>query len=51
MAVMAGAIDAPTGLHSKEHIWVDFKSDYYDIDDGLPCFGRDHPDLWEDDGE
>lgn len=49
MAVMAGAIDAPTGLHSKEHIWVDFKSDYYTIDDGLPQFEQNHPDLWEDD--
>ena len=49
MAVMAGAIDDPTGLHSKEHIWVGNKSDYYTLDDVLPQFERDHPDLWEDD--
>ena len=49
MGVMAGAIDAPTGLDSREHIWVEFKSDYYSIDDGLPQFAREHPELWEED--
>ena len=48
MAVMAGAIDAPTGLTSREHIHVDDKSDYYELSDGLPQFPQDHPDLWED---
>ena len=48
MAVMAGAIDAPTGLVSREHIHVDDASDYYEITDGLPQFGQDHAGLWED---
>ncbi len=48
MAVMAGAIDTPTGLTSREHIHVDDKSDYYELSDGLPQFPQDHPDLWED---
>ncbi len=47
MAIMAGTLDAPTGLASREHIWVDFASDYYEIADGLPQFPRDHADLWE----
>ena len=48
MAIMAGALDAPTGLTSREHIHVDDKSDYYELTDGLPQFPQDHPDLWED---
>ena len=48
MAVMAGAIDTPTGLTSREHIHVADKSDYYELSDGLPQFPQDHPDLWED---
>ncbi len=51
MAVMAGAIDAPTGLTSREHIYVEDASDYYDITDGLAQFEQDHPDLWEEEGE
>jgi hypothetical protein len=46
-AIMAGAIDAPTGLSSREHIYVDDASDYYEISDGLPQFPQDHDDLWE----
>ena len=45
---MAGTIDVPTGLGSREHIYVDSASDYYDLRDGLPQFPGDHPDLWED---
>jgi hypothetical protein len=48
LAVMAGALDAPTGLSSREHIYVDDASDYYEINDGLPQFGQDHAGLWED---
>ena len=47
MAVMAGTIDAPTGLTSREHIYTDDASDYYELTDGLPQFGQDHADLWE----
>ncbi|MDH5344720.1 MAG: GFA family protein [Gammaproteobacteria bacterium] len=48
MAVMAGAIDAPTGLTAKEHIYVADASDYYAIGDGLPQFEQNHPELWDD---
>ena len=40
-------IDAPTGLTSREHIYVDDASDYYELGDGLPQFPGDHEDLWE----
>jgi hypothetical protein len=34
----------PTGLALASHIFVDDKSDYYEIDDGLPQFeGYDRP--------
>lgn len=48
VGIMAGALDAPTGLTSREHIHVEDASDYYELTDGLPQFPQDHPDLWED---
>lgn len=36
ISIMAGTIDAPTGLKAKKHIFVADASDYYTIDDGLP---------------
>lgn len=36
IAVSLGAIDAPTDIRLKEHIFVADKGDYYDIADGLP---------------
>ena len=36
VSVMAGTLDAPTGLRTVEHIYVGSKSDYYEITDGLP---------------
>ncbi len=39
IAIAAGAIDAPTGLALKEHIFVADKGDYYTITDGLPQKG------------
>ena len=36
IAIMAGALDPPTGLEVDHHIFVDDKSDYYAIADGLP---------------
>ena len=50
MAIMAGTLDAPTGLSSREHIHVDDASDYYTITDGLPQHPQFHDALWEDDG-
>ncbi len=36
IAIAAGAISAPTGLHIGEHIFVADKGDYYELRDGLP---------------
>ena len=36
ISVMAGTLDAPTGLRAVAHIFVDAKPDYYTIADGLP---------------
>jgi hypothetical protein len=35
MAICAGTVDAPTGLHEKAHIYVASKGDYYAIADDL----------------
>ena len=34
--VTAGTLDPPTGLKLSAHIFVSSKSDYYELDDGLP---------------
>lgn len=36
ISIMAGTLDAPTGLNAVEHIFVADASDYYTIADGLP---------------
>jgi hypothetical protein len=38
ISVMAGTLDAPTGLKAVEHIYVADASDYYTITDGLPQY-------------
>lgn len=38
MSIMAGAFDKPTGLSIGYHIYCDDKGDFYDIDDGRPCY-------------
>ncbi len=44
MGIFLGSLDTPTGLRLASHIFVDDKSDYYEIDDGLPQFeGYDRP--------
>ena len=35
-----GALDQPTGLALRRHIFVEDKGDYYDISDGLPQLDR-----------
>jgi hypothetical protein len=37
ISITAGTLDAPTGLVMAKHIFVNDKSDYYDLSDGLPC--------------
>ena len=48
MSIMAGTLDAPTGLNTREHIHVEDAGDYYSIADGLPQYPGEHDDLWED---
>jgi len=50
MAIMAGTLDLPTGLVSREHIHVADASDYYALTDRLPQFPQFHDNLWEDGG-
>ena len=35
ISIMAGTLDAPTGLRTIEHIFVGGKSDYYELSDGV----------------
>jgi hypothetical protein len=39
ISIFAGTLDAPTGLKLARHIFVQDKSDYYDITDDLPQSG------------
>ena len=45
MSIMAGTLDQSAGIEAAEHIYVEFKADYYDLTDGLPQSQR-----WFDDG-
>ena len=36
VSIMAGTLDVPTGLRLAQHIFVADKSDYYEINDGVP---------------
>jgi len=36
VSILAGSLDAPTGLRAAAHIFVGDKGDYYGLDDGLP---------------
>ena len=36
IAIAAGSIDMPTGMHMGKHIFVKDKGDYYDIADDVP---------------
>ncbi|MEM8812887.1 MAG: GFA family protein [Pseudomonadota bacterium] len=38
ISINAGSLNAPTGLKLTHHIFVADKGDYYEINDGLPCY-------------
>ena len=38
VGINAGSLDAPTGLKTTKHIFVEDKGDYYEIADDLPKF-------------
>lgn len=37
MSFAMGAIDSPSGLRLGRHIFTEWKGDYYEIADGVPC--------------
>ena len=39
-SILAGCLDAPSGLKSVAHIFVADKGDYYTLEDGLPQHAR-----------
>ncbi len=45
LSILAGSLDAPTGLALVGHIYCADKGDYYDIADGLPQAAERDPDL------
>ena len=36
VSIMAGTLDETDGMGATGHIYVEFKADYYDLNDGLP---------------
>lgn len=47
ISIMAGTLDAPTGLHLTGHLFMASKSDYYEVVDGTPrhAQGYDSPEV------
>lgn len=45
LSVFAGALDQPTGLHLKGHIYCAEKGDWYDLSDELPKADGADPEL------
>ena len=43
ISIAAGSLDPPTGLAVAKHIFVDDKSDYYEIAAEAPCYSQDTP--------
>jgi hypothetical protein len=41
IGIAAGCLEVPTGLAGACHWWVSEASDYYTINDGLPCLDRE----------
>jgi len=50
-SIWAGSLDRPTGLQAARHIYVHMKSDYYEIDDGLPQFEEAYESYFADDSQ
>lgn len=47
-SIWAGSIDRPTGLKAEKHIYMHMKSDYYEINDGLPQFAEEGKTYFKD---
>ena len=45
ISIMAGAFDTPSRLVPGYHIFCEDKGDYYQINDGLPQYGKSSPTL------
>ena len=48
---LGGINDRPTGLEASRHIYVHMKSDYYEINDGLPQFSEEYTSYFAEDFE
>ncbi len=48
VAVMAGALESPTGIGDSKHIFVDDAGDYYRLYDDLPKRPQGDTDVWAD---
>lgn len=46
VSVSAGALDQPTGLRTRRHIYAADKADFYEIGDGLECLPQGQSDPW-----
>ena len=42
-SIGTGTLDGPTGLRTRSHIFVADKSDYFDIEPGVPQWPQDAP--------
>lgn len=50
-SIWAGSLNRPTGLKASAHIFVHMASDYYTIDDGLPCYEEEYPSYYAKEAE
>ena len=46
ISVAAGALDQPSGLRTRRHIFTADKADFYEIGDGLECLPQGQTDPW-----
>ena len=51
MSILAGALDTPTNLKIKAHIFCADKGDFYEITDGLPQYAKYDADIFAENGD
>lgn len=47
VSIMAGTLDAPTGVRLAGHIHTATRADYVTLDPALPAFPADEPEGWD----
>ncbi|MEM7431515.1 MAG: GFA family protein [Pseudomonadota bacterium] len=48
MSIMAGTLDAPSGLNAAMHVYIEEADNYYTVNDGLPQKHGMPDDIWVD---